>query len=103
MSIDDVIAAKDVISHAKVIVCQLEVPNETTLMALKVGKEGGGKEINEWLIVYIHTLIATTIFNAAPGQAGLDREFYQYTDILCVNETEVYNSLIISFIKHTIG
>ena len=30
-----------------------------------------------------------TIFNAAPGQAGLEDEFYKNTDILCVNETEV--------------
>lgn len=33
--------------------------------------------------------IALTIFNAAPGQAGLEDEFYKKTDILCVNETEV--------------
>lgn len=33
--------------------------------------------------------IAVTIFNAAPGQSGLGQDLYQYTDILCVNETEV--------------
>ena len=40
-------------------------------------------------LTYVGSAI-TTIFNAAPGLAGLKKEFYKYSDILCVNETEVY-------------
>lgn len=36
-----------------------------------------------------------TIFNAAPGLAGLKNDFYQFTDILCVNETEVYTCMLL--------
>lgn len=39
---DDVMNAKDVIVNAKVMICQLEVPNETTLAALKLAKENNG-------------------------------------------------------------
>ncbi len=37
----------------------------------------------------IFYLVVTTLFNAAPGQAGLKDDFFTNTDILCVNETEV--------------
>ena len=30
-----------------------------------------------------------TLFNVAPGQAGLGQEFFEATDILCLNESEV--------------
>jgi ribokinase len=72
LGVDDVAMATSLISQAKVVICQLEVPLVTTLAALKVGKDCG----------------AVTLFNAAPGSTELTKEFYQFTDILCVNETE---------------
>ena len=32
--------------------------------------------------------LALTIFNTAPGVKGLSQEYFQNTDILCLNETE---------------
>ena len=42
LSPEDVNAASDMVATAKVVVCQLEVPLETTLKALEIGKKGGG-------------------------------------------------------------
>ena len=30
-----------------------------------------------------------TVFNLAPGEVGLGQEFFEATDILCLNESEV--------------
>lgn len=60
------------IGKARVMVCQLEVRPDTTLASLKLGKSLG----------------LTTIFNPAPAPSSLDAEFYAYSDIFCVNETE---------------
>jgi inosine triphosphate pyrophosphatase len=59
-----------------VVVTQLEIPPETALEAMRVGKEVG----------------ATTILNPAPAPDGwtLD-EFYQHVDILIPNETELWS------------
>ena len=39
----EVSAARDLVARAKVVVCQLEVEPETTLAALKMARELGGK------------------------------------------------------------
>ena len=39
---DDVSAAADLIGSARVLLCQLEVPMETTLAALRVARKHGG-------------------------------------------------------------
>lgn len=39
----DVGKAAELILAAKVVICQLEVPSETTLEALKLGRNGRGK------------------------------------------------------------
>lgn len=62
------------ISQSKVLVCQLEISIEATLAALRLGKKHG----------------VTTIFNAAPGLTNLPKELFRLTDILCINEIEVY-------------
>lgn len=38
----DVNGAAELISAAKVVICQLEIPRETTLEALRLGRHGGG-------------------------------------------------------------
>ena len=40
---DDVIEARSIIENAKVVICQLEIPNSTTLEALKLAKKHKGK------------------------------------------------------------
>jgi inosine triphosphate pyrophosphatase len=60
------------------VICQLEVLPSVALAAMKAGKEVG----------------ATTILNAAPAPVGWTMEdpgldFYQYLDILIVNESEL--------------
>ncbi len=61
-----------VISRAKVMMCQYEIAEATTLAALRLAKRLGVR----------------SIFNTAPAAAALDPEFYTVTDILCANETE---------------
>jgi ribokinase len=67
----DVRAAGDVIVGADLLVCQLEIPIETTLEAFRVAKAGGVR----------------TILNPAPA-AALPDELLQLADICAPNETE---------------
>lgn len=67
----DVHAARDVVSNADLVVCQLEVPMETTLETFRLAKAAG----------------ARTILNPAPA-APLPDELLELTDICAPNETE---------------
>ena len=67
----DVRAARDAILGADCVVCQLEVPVETTLEAFRLAKSGGVR----------------TVLNPAPA-APLPAELLQLTDICAPNETE---------------
>jgi ribokinase len=71
LSPDDVRKASEAIKRADVVVCQLEIPLETTLEALKIAKEGG----------------ALTIFNPAPF-CSLPEEIFQLSDVLAPNRVE---------------
>lgn len=42
LSIEDVIAAKEMLSKAKIMLAVLEIPQETVLAALKLAGEAGG-------------------------------------------------------------
>jgi len=67
----DARAASDVILSADLLVCQLEIPIETTLEAFRVAKSGNVR----------------TILNPAPA-AALPDELLQLADICAPNETE---------------
>lgn len=68
----DVRAAATAIQSAQILICQLEVPLETTLEAFRVAREGG------------RTL---TILNPAPAKP-LPDELLAFTDVIAPNETE---------------
>lgn len=68
----DVDAAGEVFAGAKAVLCQLEVPVETTTRALARGREAR----------------ALTIFNPAPAQTDLPRALFAACDLVCPNETE---------------
>jgi len=68
----DAANAESLISHAKVLCCQLEIPEEATLRALEIARN--------------HKV--TTIFNPAPGLPHLDKYILQHVDIVCPNENE---------------
>jgi len=72
LSVADLQDAKHIIASAKVMVCQLEIPVEISLEALRIAKAAG----------------VTTIFNPAPARSELPEEIYQLSDIFCPNETE---------------
>ncbi|KAK0059912.1 ribokinase [Biomphalaria pfeifferi] len=72
LSVDDVNKAEALISSSKLVVCQNEIPQETTLAALKLAKKCGVK----------------TIFNPAPADKDLDLELFSLPDFFCANETE---------------
>ncbi|MGD9137479.1 MAG: ribokinase [Desulfobacterales bacterium] len=65
-------AARPVIAASSVLVCQLEIPLDINLAALRIAREEGVK----------------TIFNPAPARSEIPEEFYQLSDIFCPNETE---------------
>jgi ribokinase len=71
LSPSDVRAARGAIQAADLVVCQLEVPVETTLEAFRIAKAGGRR----------------TVLNPAPA-APLPDELLQLTDICAPNETE---------------
>jgi len=72
LSIADVRAASAAIQAAAVLICQLEIPLQTTLEAFRVARQAG------------HTL---TILNPAPA-ASLPDELLRLTDVVVPNETE---------------
>ena len=69
---EEIEAARPTIAASQILVCQLEIPLEITLAALRVAREEGVR----------------SIFNPAPGRPDLPEEFYQLSDIFCPNETE---------------
>jgi ribokinase len=69
---EEIEAARPTIAASQLLVCQLEIPIEATLAALRLAREEGVR----------------TILNPAPGRADLSEEFYQLSDIFCPNETE---------------
>jgi ribokinase len=72
LTLDDLERARGAIAASDVIVCQLEVPVETSLAALRIAREEGVR----------------TIFNPAPARAELPEELYRLSDVLCPNEPE---------------
>ncbi|XP_039270600.2 ribokinase-like [Styela clava] len=72
LSSKDVARAASAIKAAKVMVCQLEINEETSLYALKSAKEVG----------------LMTILNPAPAPSNISDEFFKYSDIICPNENE---------------
>lgn len=69
---DEIEAARPAIAHSDILVCQLEIPLEITLDALRIAQEENVK----------------TIFNPAPAHRDLPEELYRLSDIFCPNESE---------------
>jgi ribokinase len=65
-------AAREAIARARVLVCQLEVPTETTHAALALARSLG----------------VTTILNPAPAPQSLDDALIALSDVFCPNESE---------------
>jgi len=72
LTVEEIEAARSTIASSSVLVCQLEIPLDINLAALRVAKEEGVK----------------TIFNPAPARPELPADFYRLSDIICPNETE---------------
>ena len=72
LTVEEIEAARPAIASASVLVCQLEIPMDISLAALRIAREEGVK----------------TIFNPAPARPEIPEEFYRLSDIFCPNETE---------------
>lgn len=72
LTLEEIEAARPTIRQSQILVCQLEIPLEITLAALRIAKEEG----------------VTTIFNPAPARPELPDELYRLSDIFCPNESE---------------
>ncbi len=70
----DIEASRSVLQAADVVVCQLEVPVETTLAALRLARRAGVR----------------TILNPAPALADCPTELYGLSDVFCPNEFETF-------------
>jgi len=69
---DEIEAARKAIASSDIMVCQLEIPLEITLAAMRIAREEG----------------VTTIFNPAPAKKELPEEIYTLSNFLCPNESE---------------
>lgn len=75
---NDLLAEKEIeaarmdIAAARILVCQLEVPLDITLAALRIARQEDVR----------------TIFNPAPARENLPDEIFKLSDILCPNESE---------------
>ncbi len=65
-------AARAAIAETQILVCQLEIPLEINLAALRIARQEGVR----------------TILNPAPARPNLPDELYRLSDIFCPNESE---------------
>jgi len=72
LSREDIEAARSYIAASTILVCQLEIPIEINLAAMRIAREEG----------------VLTIFNPAPAKVELPAEIYRLSDIFCPNESE---------------
>ncbi|NQT60664.1 MAG: ribokinase [Bacteroidetes bacterium] len=72
LTADDIEAARPYIAASRILVCQLEIPIEINLAAMRIAREEG----------------VPTIFNPAPAKSELPAEIYLLSDIFCPNESE---------------
>jgi ribokinase len=72
LTLEEIEEARPVIAVAQVLVCQLEIPLDTTLAALRIARQEG----------------VTTILNPAPARPELPEELYKLSDFFCPNESE---------------
>ena len=72
LSIADVEQARPAIAAADILICQLEIPLEVTLAALRIGQQEN----------------VTTIFNPAPGRDDIPDDAFPLCSIVCPNESE---------------
>ncbi len=72
LSAEEIEAARPEIAASHVLVCQLEIPLEISVAALRLARESN----------------VPTIFNPAPARSSLPDEVYGLCDIFCPNESE---------------
>lgn len=72
LSPESIDKSESVFKDAGAVVVGLEVPHEAIIRVLELARK--------------HSVL--TITNAAPAKSDLDPRIFQFTDILCVNETE---------------
>jgi ribokinase len=72
LDVDEIERARPTIAAADVVVCQLEVPVEVSLAALRIARAEGVR----------------TILNPAPARETLPDEAFELSDVLCPNEPE---------------
>jgi ribokinase len=72
LSPSEIKSAENIIGSARVMICQLEIPIQLSILALKIAREKG----------------VLTIFNPAPARENIPNEVYALTDIISPNETE---------------
>jgi ribokinase len=72
LTVAEIEAAGDDIERATALVCQLEIPLELNLAALRLARAASVR----------------TIFNPAPARTELPAEAYHLSDIFCPNESE---------------
>ncbi len=68
----EILSAKESIISSKVLVCQMEIPIQISLEAMRIAGKTG----------------AIKIFNPAPASKDIPYELYSLVDILCLNESE---------------
>ena len=72
ISEEEIEQARPAMARAGVVVCQLEIPIETTLLALRTARAQG----------------ARTVLNPAPARADLPDELLRLSDVFCPNQGE---------------
>ena len=72
LTVDEIDQARPAMAEAGVVVCQLEIPLELTLAALRAARDEGTR----------------TIMNPAPARADLPDDLLRLSDVLCPNQGE---------------
>ena len=93
---DDIERAEDIIRQSKIVVCQLEIREETVKKTFELARKHSG--IDNWFesILWYEKCrfffsLVLTILNPAPMSEKLDQDLLKLADVICPNQTEVFD------------
>jgi ribokinase len=85
---DDIKKAEETIRQSKVVVCQLEIRQETVAKTFEIARKHSGLILNYHDKLFIFYIVLS-ILNPAPMSEKFNRDLLKLADVICPNQSEV--------------
>ena len=87
---DDLQRAEEIIRQSHVVVCQLEIRQETVVKTFEIARKHSGKtKKTSSFGFHLTNELVLTIFNPAPMPEKFNRDLLKIADVICPNQSEV--------------